>query len=137
MIRVYPPETVVAEKYEAMVTLGIANTRMKDFYDLFTLSEAHAFDGGTLSAAIANTFARRGTPLPIEQPIALTPAFGAGTDKARQWRAFLMRSRLTQVAALPQIVEQIGSFIWTASQAARSRRANRAVWLPGIGWTDG
>lgn len=80
-IRVYPPETVIAEKYEAMVSLGIVNTRMKDGYDVWILSEFHAFDGATLAQAIAATFARRKTSTPAEPPVALTAVFGRDEAK--------------------------------------------------------
>ena len=65
--------SVVAEKFQAMVALGIANTRMKDFYDLLRLSETQEFDGETLAAAIRATFDRRGTAIPTERPLALRP----------------------------------------------------------------
>lgn len=62
-LRTYPRETVVAEKFEAMVKLGLANTRMKDFYDVWLLAQEMSFDGAILSAAIAATFERRNTEL--------------------------------------------------------------------------
>lgn len=68
----YPRETAIAEKFEAMVKLGIANTRMKDFRDVWVLSREHSFDGVTLSVAISATFRRRGTSLPDGVPLALT-----------------------------------------------------------------
>lgn len=64
----YPRETVVAEKFQAMTVLGIANSRMKDFYDLWTLARQFSFEGATLSAAIEATFDRRKTPLPTDAP---------------------------------------------------------------------
>jgi hypothetical protein len=69
-------ETVVAEKVEAMVKLGLANSRMKDFHDVAVLSRLFAFDGALLVRAIRATFARRGTQLPEWPPIALTPPSG-------------------------------------------------------------
>ncbi len=72
----YPKETVVAEKFEALVKLGIANTRMKDFYDLEVLSRTFAFEGKTLAQAIHNTFQKRGTDLPVAGlPVASRPSF--------------------------------------------------------------
>jgi len=69
----YPRETVVAEKLEAMVKLGIANSRMKDFYDMEVLSRTFSFDGKSLREAIHNTFERRGTELPLDgTPLAFT-----------------------------------------------------------------
>ncbi len=70
VLRVYPVYTVISEKYHAMVMLGQANSRMKDFYDLAVIARRTALDGKTLSEAIAATFARRGTPLPAERPLA-------------------------------------------------------------------
>ncbi len=67
-LRVYPKETVIAEKLEALVQLGIANSRMKDFYDLAVLAESFEFEGESLVAAIRATFARRGTALPVGLP---------------------------------------------------------------------
>src|SRR2546427_268197 len=81
-VRAYPAASVVAEKFQAMVALGIANTRMKDFYDLYRLSETQAFDGETLAAAIGATFERRGTAIPTELPLALGDAFAGDAEPA-------------------------------------------------------
>lgn len=92
-IRTYPVYTVVAEKFEAMVKLGIANTRMKDFYDIWFLARRFEFDGPTLRSAIDATFARRQTNLP-PLPEALTDAFANDPTKQVQWAAFLRRNGL-------------------------------------------
>ena len=65
-LRVYARETVIAEKFQAMVMLGLANSRMKDFYDVWILSRSHEFDDDRLPRAIAATFERRGTAIPLE-----------------------------------------------------------------------
>jgi predicted nucleotidyltransferase component of viral defense system len=91
-LRVYPVETVVAEKFEAMVTLGIANTRLKDFYDLWLIAQTFKFGRSTLSDAVQRTFERRGTALPADIPVGLTDEFAAA--RAAQWRAFLTRERM-------------------------------------------
>lgn len=89
----YPKETVVAEKFEAMVKLGIANSRMKDFYDLEALSRNLDFDGKMLGQAIRKTFERRGTELPAGgTAVAFTPEFYNDTDKKKQWTAFGTRN---------------------------------------------
>ena len=67
-LRGYRHETVVAEKFEAIVKLGRANSRMKDFYDIWMLSRTHEFKGDALARAIAATFARRKTDIPTEPP---------------------------------------------------------------------
>ena len=93
-LKSYTRESVVAEKFEVMVKLGILNSRMKDFYDLWSLSLSFSFDGPTLSKAIKSTFETRGTPVPIEAPLALTSEFYEDEQKNAQWKAFLNKSRL-------------------------------------------
>ena len=88
-LRAYARETVVAEKFQAMVALGRANTRLKDFYDIWLLASSHDFTGNRLAQAIAATFQRRDTALPLAPPEALTAAFAEDPAKQRQWRAFL------------------------------------------------
>ena len=87
-LRAYAPETVIAEKFQAMVALGRANSRMKDFYDIWVLSKTFSFAEDRLGRAIAATFARRQTTIPTVAPDALTSAFAADTLKQRQWAAF-------------------------------------------------
>lgn len=87
-LKAYAPETVIAEKFQAMVMLGQANSRMKDFYDIWILSRSLTFDPARISAAIKATFERRNTPLPTETPLALTASFSEDPQKRQQWRAF-------------------------------------------------
>jgi len=87
-LRVYPVYTVIAEKYQAMVMLGQANSRMKDFFDLAVIAQRTELEGATLAAAIAATFARRQSDLPTDPPLALTRAFSQDRSKLRQWQAF-------------------------------------------------
>ncbi|MBB6489176.1 nucleotidyl transferase AbiEii/AbiGii toxin family protein [Rhizobium lusitanum] len=88
-LRAYARETVIAEKFQAMVALGRANSRMKDFYDIWILSRSFAYNDDRLARAIAATFARRGTAIPVELPDGLTPAFAEDDQKQRQWKAFV------------------------------------------------
>ena len=85
---VYPMASVIAEKFEAMVSLGVRNTRMKDFYDIWALSESFDFDGSVLQAAVVECFERRRTAWTQEVPAPLTPEFYSDTDRQRLWRAF-------------------------------------------------
>jgi hypothetical protein len=91
-IRAYPPETVVAEKLRAMVQLGIANSRMKDFYDLCTIAEFLSFDLPALTRSVRLTFERRRTPMPTDPPFAFTPEFLDDANKRAQWQAFVKRT---------------------------------------------
>src|SRR5690606_32890538 len=104
-LKAYPPETVVAEKLEALVSLGMRNSRMKDFFDLWVIGRTFAFDGQTLSEAVTATFQRRHTPLPVETPLALTEAFAQDAGKQTQWRAFLNRTTLALAPEpLPELI---------------------------------
>lgn len=88
-LRAYARETVIAEKFQAMVALGRANTRFKDFYDLWVLSRTYSFDDDRLARAIRATFERRDTEIPVEPPDALTRAFADDPLKRQQWTAFV------------------------------------------------
>ena len=96
ILRAYPPETVVAEKTEAIVSLGIANSRMKDFYDLWMIAQTFAFEGDNLANAIRRTFERRRTPLPEQVPVGLSDSFAL--EREAQWRAFLARDSVHDAA---------------------------------------
>lgn len=137
-LRVYPRESVVAEKLEAMVHLGVANSRMKDFFDIWFLAQTFAFDGAVLSAAIRATFERRGTPLPIDAPLALTPAFATDATKLTQWKAFMARGKLAPAdLTLEQAVSSIASFLSPLLEAARGGHLFDAAWAPnGPRWDE-
>jgi hypothetical protein len=102
-LRAYAPETVVAEKFQAMVALGRANSRMKDFYDIWVLTRTLELPLDRMAAAIAATFARRDTAIPVDHPDALTPAFAGDPRKQRQWAAF--------AAAIDDAPEQLASVV--------------------------
>ena len=133
----YSRSPVVAEKLHGLVTLGIANSRMKDFYDLWYLSREFSFEGPTLTEAIQSTFDRRGTPLPSSQPQALTDTFAGDDHKQRQWTAFLDRTQLenddTDLAA---VIDLLNCFVWPPLNASRRDRQFRRRWPPGGPWAD-
>jgi predicted nucleotidyltransferase component of viral defense system len=135
-LRAYPRESVVAEKLEAMVHLGIANSRMKDFFDVWFLAQTFAFDGATLSAAIRATFERRRTLVPEVMPTALTSAFSMDATKATQWKAFMARGKLAPAdLSLLQVVTSSSPFLWPPLEAARGGRKFTAQWPPkGPAW---
>jgi len=110
-LKAYSREAVIAEKLEAMVSLGEANSRMKDFADLWFLARHHDFDGEVLAEAISRTFGHRRTPIP-EHPVALTPAFAQLEAKQIQWTAFARRGCSGGVALqLAQLIDGIAAFI--------------------------
>lgn len=108
----------MAEKFQAMVVLGLANSRMKDFYDIWILSRSFPFAGDRLARAIAATFARRGTEIPVVAPDALTPEFGGDPGKQRQWAAFA--ADLEEAPKeLRTVVSDLAAFLMPAAAAAR------------------
>ena len=112
-LRVYPVYTVIAEKYQAMVILGQANSRMKDFFDLAEIARRTELDGATLAAAIAATFARRQTNLPTERPLALTKQFSEDAAKLRQWQACRILAQVDQrsTAAANKLTVPLGKVL--------------------------
>ena len=115
-----------------MVALDIANTRIKDFYDIWSLSRVREFDGATLAAAILATFKRRTTPLPQVAPLALTEAFSEDPAKQRLWQAFLRKGRLdAEGKGLSKVVAEIRDFLMPLVGALNAGREFRGVWQAG------
>jgi hypothetical protein len=110
VLRAYAKETVIAEKFHAMVVLGMSNSRMKDFFDIAWLAEHFDFDELVLRQAIESTFSRRGTPSPVTTPLCLTEEFFADAAKQRQWKAFT--NRIGQpLISFEEVVSQISIFL--------------------------
>ncbi|MDR6306026.1 putative nucleotidyltransferase component of viral defense system [Nitrobacter vulgaris] len=122
-LRAYARETVIAEKFQAMVALGRANSRMKDFYDIWILSKSFDFAGDRLARAIAATFARRETAVPVDLPDALTPAFANDEQKQRQWNAFV-RDVSADPGSLEDIVTSLAEFLMPHAIQARASNNN-------------
>lgn len=109
-LRVYPRYTVVAEKLDAMITLGVANSRMKDYFDLWVLAQHSDFDGAVLRQAIGATLSRRGTDIPKGVPFGLTDAFATDPQKQMQWQGFLKKNRL-EALSLNLVVADLRKFL--------------------------
>lgn len=135
IIFTYPRETVIAEKFQAMIMLGIANTRMKDFYDIWFLATNFDFQSQLLSSAIANTFDRRKTPIPFSTPLALSAEFTQDQRKLSQWNAFLNKGRLsTQNQSFTEIVQLIDSFLMPLCLALAENREFNRSWSSSLTW---
>jgi predicted nucleotidyltransferase component of viral defense system len=134
-LKAYPRETVVAEKYQALVHLGMANSRMKDFYDLWVIAREFDFDGLTLSEAISNTFSRRRTPLPEHTPSGLNSGFHEDVQKNAQWNAFVHKGMLvTSSASLAEVCIFLETFLIPPTQALTQGQDFKAKWNPGGPW---
>ena len=128
-IRAYKKETVIAEKFQAMVDLGIANSRMKDFFDLYTFAVNFEFDSLELVEAVKATFERRETEVPCELPLALTPEFSQNEDKRKQWTAFAKKLELE--ITLDETVQMVADFIMPCSKMISSSNAIDQKWANG------
>jgi predicted nucleotidyltransferase component of viral defense system len=132
-IRIYPPESVVAEKFHVAVLFGDANTRLKDFYDLFVLSRVFSFKGVTLTRSIAATFARRRTALVPGFP--LRNAFFVDGERAKRWRSYLTRNELSGAPSdFGTVGEELFRFLGPPYEAMVAGVELRLSWRPGGPW---
>jgi hypothetical protein len=112
-----------------MVTLGMANSRMKAFYDVWMMSRELQFDGQTLVRAIRATFQRRRSEVPHIAPTAFTEEFAGNPDKGTQWYAFLSRNRLdVDGMALMQVIQEIRLFLMPPMIAAAGGQEFEQTW---------
>jgi len=117
-LRAYHPATVIAEKVNAMVSLGALNSRMKDFYDVHVILNHMSVDKELLREAICATFRKRKMDLPADLPACFTPEFLEDGTKEIQWRAFLRRSLLSHCGiALHQVLDELKKRLWPIIQA--------------------
>ena len=135
-VRAYPPETVIAEKLQAMVSLGIPNSRMKDYFDVWSISRQFDFDGQVLSRAIGATFDRRRTPVPLDVPPALSEEFANAENKSTQWRAFLRRTGIDKITGnLAALLDDLRRFLLPPMSAATQGEEFNETWTPRGGWS--
>jgi hypothetical protein len=135
VVLAYPREAVVAEKLEALVVLGDRNSRIKDFFDLHYLASRFEFDRGTLAEAVRRTFARRKTPVPVEPPIGLTPAYWENPSRPAQVRAFARRARLADVGdPARDLARMLGAFLLPLLEDMQRGGRRDGVWPPGGPW---
>lgn len=134
-LRAYPRYTVVAEKLEALTSLGMQNTRMKDFFDLWVLASHSDFDGSVLSQAVTATFERRGTPIPQMAPIGLSDEFSNDVQKGKQWQAFLSKNALDPMP-LAVVITDLREFLLPVLGSIVGKNGFRMDWRAGNGWQE-
>ncbi|MDR1227898.1 MAG: nucleotidyl transferase AbiEii/AbiGii toxin family protein [Azoarcus sp.] len=132
-LRVYPRYTVVAEKLEAMASLGILNSRMKDYFDLWILARHSDFDGAMLAQAIRATFERRGTGIPSGLPLGLTDEFALDERKNKQWTAFQRKNALEPMTLIA-VIETLREFLPPILTALAAGEGFDCQWRTGAGW---
>ncbi len=136
-VSAYSSYTVVAEKLQATVELGLTNSRLKDFFDLFTLASRFDFEGPQLVEAITATFTRRGATFPTEPPAALSTRFAEAPDKLAQWKGFLKRARVRiDVPPFPAVVDAVARFALEPLAATRVGALFRRTWRSGGPWVE-
>jgi hypothetical protein len=130
-ILMYPPETVVAEKFEAMIRFGETNGRIKDFHDIWVAARTFPFDLGNLTEAVRGTFERRKTEPPVELPIVLLPAFGERASTQRLWTGFLRRNPPTlEPPPFDRVLDELRRFLNPVLGALASPGARQGRWNP-------
>lgn len=133
----YPPETSIGEKFVAMVEIGAANSRMKDFYDIWMLSERRVFEGEVLAAAIGATFRRRQIEVPVTAPYALTDAFFGDSNKKHKWEIFIKKVRAhNETPSFDKVADALIRFLMPPVHALVTRKPLRAKWIPENGWVS-
>jgi len=133
-LQTYPRETVIAEKLQAIVSLGIANGRMKDFYDLWVLAQGYAFGGQVLVDAFRATFSRRQTQIPDGTPTGLTDEFANDEDKVKLWRPFMDLRQLGAERPLAEVIGALRTFLLPPLHAAAGGSGFGKSWAPGGPW---
>lgn len=132
-LRVYPRYTVVAEKLEALTSLGMLSSRMKDYFDLWILAGHSDFDGSILSRAVTATFERRRTVIPNGVPIGLADEFIQDAQKEKQWQAFLRKNALKKTP-LATVVGDLRDFLLPVLAAIAAGSSHDYSWCAGAGW---
>ena len=132
-LHVYPRYTVVAEKLEALTSLGMLNSRMKDYFDLWILAKHSDFDGQILSRAVAATFERRRTAVPTGVPIGLSDEFINDAQKGKQWQGFLRKNALDPMS-LATVVVNLRDFLMPVLAAIAAGGSHDYPWRAGAGW---
>jgi len=135
-LRIYPKETVIAEKFEAMVKLGLGNSRMKDFWDVQFLIKNFQFEGRLLQKAIRATFANRQTVVPKEVPVALTDVFIKNSEIIADWKAFIKRGKITSDTDLELLITNLREFFVPIIEAEANHSDFDKNWMANDGWAN-
>ena len=121
-LRTYPIYTVIAEKLHAIALLGMTNSRLKDYLDLWVLLDRETLDVDTLGAAIAATFVRRGMRVPAKLPLGLTDEFATDPSRQALWRAFLKKNDLAEISLIA-----VATTLRTRLEPALNRAAQQTL----------
>jgi hypothetical protein len=130
----YTMESTIAEKFQAMVKLGVLNSRMKDFYDIWILSRTSDFKGNILAEAVAKTFEKRNTPVTLDAAL-FNPSFGKDGDKNVQWRGFIRKTKLINAPdSFEEVMTAVKLFLEPLAASIAERRAFNSNWIAPGPW---
>ena len=130
----YTMESTIAEKFQAMVKLGVLNSRMKDFYDIWILSRTSDFKGNILAEAVGKTFEKRNTPITLDAAL-FNPSFGKDEDKNVQWRGFIRKTKLINAPeSFEEIMTAVKLFLEPLAASIAERRAFNSNWIAPGPW---
>jgi predicted nucleotidyltransferase component of viral defense system len=134
-LKAYNKETLIAEKLHALVVLGLRNSRMRDFHDVYELQTRGSFKGASLVRAVRQTFKRRRTEIPAERPVGLTEAFARMPETKTRWLAYLRRNNLSDATTeFGEMVVVVGRFLVPVIEAACTGGAFDFTWEDGGSW---
>lgn len=134
-VKIYPRGTMVAEKFDTIIELGMRNSRMKDYFDLYILAKNFDFEGEVLAHAIVTTLLRRGRTLPFDNPIGLTEEFYNNLEKKKQWHAFLSRAAPNCMnVSLQEVITLLQIFFEKIIQVCLKGNKFEANWIAGGPW---
>lgn len=136
VLKAYQKYTFIAEKFEAMVQLGIANSRMKDFFDVWLLPQLLEFNGKVLADTIVTTFERRKTKIPVEEfPFVFTKDFREDSQQQVQWKAFIRNAKPAPIMEdFSELIGEIADFIMPVLEQIKNPGLDLFRWQPGKGW---
>ena len=138
ILRCYAPETALAEKFEAVVNLGLLNSRMKDYFDFWVIGHQFSFEGEVMKTTIRNTFSRRGTSIPTDTPAGFSEAFWVEANKQAAWRAFWKKAVVQEpMIEMETVVSFAASLLLPPALAAAQGQPFTASWEPGGPWNGG
>lgn len=125
----YPAESVISEKFEAMVKLGLLNSRMKDFYDIRLMMRDFDFDGSKLTEALKRTFARRKTAFPEGKNIFAEEIYDNKSDRQTLWKAFLNKGDIKHTPKeLSAVAKEIEQFLFKPLDSIKKDKKFNKKW---------
>lgn len=131
----YPPESVISEKFEAIVKLGMLNSRMKDFYDIWLMMRQFNFSGANLTEALKRTFNNRKTDLPKQKPLFANEIYDIKADRQMLWKTFLIKNEIKHAPLeLGTVAKEIEDFLGKPVAAINNDVEFKKEWIFGDNW---